>query len=103
LQAPAAHVSPVVHKLPSLQPLPSGRDWNTQPPLLAQVSSVQGLPSSQAMPVPLHWPFWQLSLTVQALLSVQVAPFGSATFSQPWLGLQVSVVQGLPSPQAVIL
>src|SRR5438552_1407737 len=63
-----------------------------------QVSSVQGLPSSQlgAAP-PTHRPPLQVSLGVQAFPSLQAALL--LVWAQPVDGLQVSSVQSLPSSQ----
>ena len=46
-QAPAAHVSPVVHTSPSLQG--AALSVLLQPPAVSQISVVQGLPSSQGL------------------------------------------------------
>lgn len=70
-----------------------------QPLALAQLSSVQGLPSVQLSAFPgLHAEPPQLSPLVQASPSSQGNVF--ATFLQPAVGSQVSVVQGLLSSQA---
>ena len=48
---------------------------------------------------PAQTPPWQVSPKVQALPSLQVVPSVTGLFWQPSVGLQVSVVQGLPSSQ----
>jgi hypothetical protein len=94
---PPAHTSAVVHRLPSLQALVL---FACAHPLAGtQLSVVQTLPSSQlgAAP-PTHAPPAHVSLVVHALPSLQ----GSVLFvnTHPPVGLQVSVVQTLPSLQA---
>src|SRR5207244_163850 len=93
---PPLQVSLVVQALPSLH----GSvllAW-TQPVVGLQLSSVEGLPSSQvgAGP-PTHCPPLQVSLVVQALPSVQ----GSVLlpWRQPVVGLQLSSVHRLLSSQ----
>ena len=96
LHAPALQASPLVQALPSSHPLVKA--LNTHPFWASQPSSVQGLPSLQvALEPALHLPPWQLSPWVQALPSLQ----GAATlpWTQPVLGSQLSVVQGLASSQ----
>ena len=71
-----------------------------QPSAVSQLSTVQGLPSSQTsgplvvQAPPAHW-----SPVVQASPSVQVAALNSAT--QPSCALQLSVVHKLPSSQEI--
>jgi hypothetical protein len=70
----------------------------TQPAVLSQLSSVQGLPSSHAVAWPgRHWLFAHESPTVQASPSVQVEAL--ARFTQPAVLSQLSSVQGFPSSQ----
>jgi hypothetical protein len=73
LHAPLAQVSPLVHRLPSLQaPAFSPVCW--QPSALSQLSVVHGLLSLQSSaPPPLQVPFLQVSATVQASPSSQAA------------------------------
>ena len=94
-QAPSWQVSLAVQGLPSSQG--AVLLLCRQPPAPSQVSSVQGLPSSQ-MNWPAQTPPWQVSLTVQVLPSSQ----GAALFVwvQPLAGLQPSSVQALPSLQS---
>jgi hypothetical protein len=92
-QLPLMQPSPVVQTLPS-----------SQLPLLGvlvhlpatHASAVQGLASSQGVPLPLHAPALQISPVVQASPSLHGAPFCGAV-TQPTLGSQLSEVQGLLS------
>ena len=94
LQVPPLHKSFVVHASPSSQ-LPSVAA-DLQPVFGSQLSVVHGLPSSQftAAP-PTHAPFAQASLPVHALPSEHPPVAGAV--AQPVVGLQLSIVQGLPS------
>ena len=94
MHSPFWHASPAVHKLPSVQG--AVLLLKTQPILLSQLSSVQGLPSLQATALP-GWqaPAAQMSPTVQMLLSSQAAVL-LVDVQPPWAS-QFSVVQGLPS------
>ena len=94
-QAPPAHTSPVVQVTPSSQP--TALLTALQSPARLQLSSVHGLLSLQTLVVPTHVPVPQLSPLVQALPSLQVTLVGSATDVQPFVLLQESVVQALPS------
>ena len=89
-------MSPVVHAFPSLQALVLF--VNEQPVAGLHVSSVQGLPSLQTVPVP-GWqlPPPQVSPDVQGLPSSQAAVLLVNT--QPVAGLQVSVVHTFVSAQ----
>ena len=49
--------------------------------------------------LPVHVPFWQVSVSVHALLSLQVVPFVTGVNTQPSEGSQESVVHGLLSLQ----
>ncbi len=99
-QTPAKHASLGVHRLPSEQPAPlriAPLCVQLPSPGL-QLSAVQGLPSSQlTSAVGTHWPPVQWSPAVQPLPSVQVAVLASC--AQPLVGVQVPVVQALPSSQ----
>src|SRR5207253_2002595 len=92
VQAPAWQASPVLQALPSLQVVPSAATGFEQAPLAgSQVPAtwhwslavqVTGLP-------PVQTPAWQLSAWVQALPSLQLAPFAAGGFEQtPLCGLQ---------------
>lgn len=100
MQVPPAHLSPVVHALPSLHAF-----WlsmvNLQPTALSQESSVQGLVSSHAnVPEPTHTPpALQVSTGVQYRPSLHPVPAATATFLQPPTASQVSLVHGLASSQ----
>src|SRR5262245_31727300 len=89
--------SPVEQGEPSSQVAPSALLVCTQPVIGLQLSSVQGLPSLQLTPVPVHAPFEQLSLVVHALPSLHVPAIG--VLVQPVCGLQPSCVQTLLSLQ----
>ena len=93
-QMPPEQASPDVHELPSEH----GRVLFdvTQPLDGSQASVVHGLVSSQMLGAPgTHSPPTQASPTVHRLPSVQV-PF-VFVLTQPPVGLQVSLVHGLPS------
>jgi hypothetical protein len=86
----------VVQALPSLQLLVLFV-W-TQPVAGLHESSVQTLPSPQLLVVPLHTPIEHLSFVVHALPSSQLDVLLVWTH-RPVLGLQKSLVHGLPSSQ----
>jgi hypothetical protein len=72
------------------------------PVVVLHESSVQTLWSSQASGVPaLHVPAWQVSAPLQRFPSPQDVPFGSVECWQPPTGSHASVVQALPSLQAL--
>src|SRR2546425_146020 len=129
LDGPWTQVSPVVQGSPSLQVVPAATGVKTQPPAAAlhvsvvqglpssqetvvkvqapvagsQVSVVHGLPSLQTTGVP-QLPAWQVLPTVQALASSHPVPSGRGVdWHWPVRGLQVSLVQGLPSSQSALL
>jgi len=65
-----------------------------------QLSVVQTLPSLQTSGVPVvQMPAWQVSLPLQTVVSAHDEPLGTAVVWQPRIGLQLSVVQTLPSLQ----
>ena len=107
--APLTHVSPLatmvlravppVHALPSLQPAEFAVCW--QPACVSHASSVHGLPSSQETAAPAtQLPPEQTSPTVHT----DPSEHGAVLFTrwQPKAVSQVSVVQGLPSSQALV-
>src|SRR5262245_10373380 len=47
--------------------------------------------------LPAHWPAWQVSVCVQALLSLQDVPSATGVVTHPWVGWQDSAVQLLLS------
>ncbi len=102
---PALQASLTVHALPSLQVVPVAALAKPQAPLTgSQVSMVQGLLSVQLTTLPTHVPLWQASGLVQGLPSSQVVPLGAVPCEQaPVVGLQVSVVQALLSLQSMFL
>jgi hypothetical protein len=76
--------------------LAAGAVW--QPATGLHVSVVHGLPSLHVSGVPaVQVPPWQVSAPLQTLPSPQPVPFGTEVLPQPKTGLQLSVVQGLPS------
>ena len=87
-------MSPVVHASLSSHVAVLAAAMHTPP---AQVSVLQGLPSSQFLAVPVQLVPTHASPNVQALLSVHVASTGSIW--QPIAGAQSSLVHGLPSSQ----
>src|SRR5256885_2263447 len=90
--APAAHVSPEVQGLPSLQGRLAGV-W-TQPIAGSHVSVVHTVPSLQpSAGPPTQTPAVQTSAVVQALPSLQGAVFGVATHTSA--PLQAAFMQGL--------
>jgi hypothetical protein len=94
-----AQTSFVVHLFPSSQGCVFA--VCAHPPWAEQVSSVQGLPSSQFVaPVDTHAPAVQWSPLVQASLSLQALAFALVN-TQPVAGAQVSFVQALLSLQTV--
>ena len=99
VQTPRTHVSPVVHKLPSSHLFPL-IPLCTQPSVGLHASLVQALPSSQvAMPLPLQLPVVQLSTRVQGLPSSQVLPLVGDHALVLLAGLQLlHASPGLPWP-----
>jgi hypothetical protein len=95
-QEPSEQVSPVVQALLSEQEFELSA-VNTHPLTGSHVSSVQALPSAQAMGVPMHAPFAQASV-VHALLSEQEF-VSSGVNTHPLAGSHVSSVQTLLSSQ----
>src|SRR5947208_1599958 len=95
--APPPHLPPE-QVSPAVQALPSSHGaalavWMQAPP--AQLSSVQGLPSSQASPTPRHTPSRQESCWVHASPSSHEAAL--AVWRQPRRASQRSSVQGSSS------
>ena len=105
MQTPPLQLSPLVHRLLSLQTLFSyGAPLNTQLPVLAShESTVQALPSLQvfALPVAQTFPL-HASPTVQALPSASQAAV-LAVWTQPFWASQLSSVHGLLSAQPSLL
>ena len=100
--AKAAQVSPTVQALPSSQ----GRvlPVETQVPARLQASVVHGLLSLQGVVGPgAHMPSLQVSPTLQLLPSLHAAPLAGANKQAPVALLQLSVVHGLLSLQAMVL
>jgi hypothetical protein len=96
LQVPPPQVSPVVQAFPSSQAIVLF--VKTQPVTGSQLSVVQTLASSQTTAAPaLQVPLPQLSPVVQALPSSHASVLFVNT--HPVAGLQLSVVQTLPSSQ----
>ena len=96
--------SPTVQAFPSEQEVPAAAGAWLQPPPELQASVVQGLLSSQFwVDPPVHAPDpLQVSPVVQALPSLHAVPAGAGAWTQPWLELHESVVQGFPSLQASV-
>ena len=101
VHAPLWQLSVCVHALPSLHALPSAMAGLEQAPVAglhvpvawhwSSATHVTGL-------APVHVPFWQLSLWVQALPSSQAVPLLAGVCVQV-PPEHASVVQGLPSSQ----
>src|SRR5262249_10123465 len=88
--------SPVVQALPSSH-VAVLLAW-AHPVVGLQVSSVQALPSLQSSGAPAtHAPSTQVSAPLQTLPSEHDVPSATWAFTQPSVGLQLSVVQTLPS------
>jgi hypothetical protein len=86
--------------LASAQAVPLSTGVLLQPVTALQLSVVQTLPSLQLRAVPpAQVPLWQVSSPLQTLPSVHEEPFGSGVLAHPVTGLQLSVVQTLPSLQ----
>jgi hypothetical protein len=102
IQAPLAlHVSVGVHRLLSLQALPLRLLLPAllqTPVVVAQESTVHGLPSLQFLGEPTQLPELQASSSVHTLPSVQVLVLSAAKL-QPLAGRQLSSVQSLLSLQ----
>jgi hypothetical protein len=98
VQTPFWHVSPVVQALPSLQPVPFFERSGTQVP----VSGLQRrhCPQVTLMGPWVHVPFWQVS-AVQRLSVSHGVLLVTLVFTQPVVGSQVSIVQGLSSSQSI--
>jgi hypothetical protein len=97
-----SHAPPWHHLLPSgLQSVASAAPAHLHPATVSQLSTVQGLLSSQVMALPLQVPAAQVSLSVQALPSSQAAVLSEVV--QPVLASQPSSVQALPSSQVLLL
>ena len=90
VQAPCWQVSDWVQALPSLQAVPSGAAWLEHCPVpglhvpatwhWSEAVHTTGLE-------PVHAPLWQVSVWVQALLSLQALPLGGC-----WVGAQARAV-----------
>jgi hypothetical protein len=93
-------VSPLVQALPS-EHAPLGSDTNAQAPVWGlQESTVHASPSLHTLAVPAHNPAaLQKSLEVHASPSEQSLPGSGVLVHAPVMGLQVSAVQLLASPQ----
>ncbi len=96
MQRPPWHVSPVVQALPSLQPVPFFERSGTQVP----VTGLQRrhCPQGTLMGPWVHVPFWQVS-AVQRLSVSHGVLLATLVWTQPVVGSQVSIVQGLLSSQ----
>jgi hypothetical protein len=71
-----------------------------QPKTALHESVVQTLPSLQLSGVPaVQAPAWQVSAPLQTFPSAQAVPFKTGVLAQPVAGLQLSLVQTLPSLQ----
>jgi hypothetical protein len=98
-QVPPWHSSVCVQALLSLQSVPSGLFPFVQPPVAGlqtpAVLHAVAAPHDTGL-LPVHTPFWQVSVCVQAFWSLHDPPVSGA-WAQPVVGLQLSAVQGLLS------
>jgi len=103
LHAPATQPSPIVHSLPSEQPVPAATGFHVQPASGEQLSTVQRFWSSQvgAAP-PTHVPPEHWSPVVHSDPSSQPVPV-SFPNEQPVEGMQVVPVQGFPSSHLLVV
>jgi hypothetical protein len=100
VHTPTWHVSAPLHTVPSAHDVPLATAALTQPRATSQLSVVQTFPSLQLSGVPaVHTPLWHVSLPLHTVPSAHELPFATAVFWQPVTGLQLSVVQTLPSLQ----
>jgi hypothetical protein len=99
-QTPPWHVSPVVHALPSVHTVPFGMAGPAHTPVARSHACAPRhcvAPGHVTRLLPVHAPAWQVSVCVQALLSLQAVPFVTGVCTQPVAGLQLSAVHGLLS------
>ena len=128
VHSPPLHVSCVVQRSLSVQPVPSWTAALTQPSAGSQASFVQGLPSLQSIaalcwqpssgsqvsvvqlllspqsntPVGLHTPCVHFSPVVHESPSTQARPLFAGVKTQPVAGAQLSLVHTLKSSQLVV-
>jgi hypothetical protein len=85
---------------PSVHDVLFGTAGFWQPVVALQLSVVHTLLSLQLRGVPAaHAPPWQVSAPLHTVPSGQAVPFATATFWQPFVALQLSVVHTFPSLQ----
>ena len=93
MQIPPVQVSVCVHASASSQAVPSGRvGWEQTPVCESHVPAAWHWSCAVQMTgfAPMQNPFWQVSVCVQALPSLQVVPFGLLGFEHvPLAGLHV--------------
>jgi hypothetical protein len=86
--------------LPSLQEVPFGSGVVVHPVVVLQPSVVQALPSLHTSGVPaVQEPLWHDSAPLHTFASRHGVPLVTGAVVQPVVGLQLSVVHGLPSLQ----
>src|SRR5450432_3735071 len=92
VQTPLTHLSVWVQPSPSLHAVSSGRGGSEQLPLLGSQTPAkwQSLEAGHVLGLaPMQMPFWQVSLCVQALASLQAVSFGCSGLEHwPLLGSQ---------------
>jgi hypothetical protein len=96
VHVPAWQLSPSVHALPSLQPVPFASAGFEHAPVLGSHEPAAwhwSLAAQETGLPPVHVPPWQLSPRVHALPSLQPVPFASAVFEH-------APVPGLHEPAA---
>jgi len=98
-QLPAAHSSTPLQGLPSEHDVPFAAGKCVTPVTGSLASTVHGLPSSSTGGAPVwHWPIAsQIAAPLQALPALQLVPAVTGVCTAPSVGLQESVVHGLPS------
>jgi hypothetical protein len=100
--APVVQTSPVEQGFPSSQVVPLSAFTCVHPAAALQLSTVHGLPSSQAVVGPAsHTPALQVSPWVQTVSSWHTVPSSALACSHPPLASQVSSVQGSLSSQTI--
>jgi hypothetical protein len=101
-QMPLPQLSAPLHKLASAQDVPFGTLGCMQPQAGSQTSRVQGFRSSRhggGSLLDTHRVDTHVSEPLQTFPSEHGVPLGASILKQPTAGMQVSMVQGLPSSQ----
>jgi hypothetical protein len=101
---PPMHASPVVQAFPSLHGVPSARGLPEHVPVAELQPSWpwQGTAGHETGLPPLQVPPWQVSVCVQALLSLHGVPSVTGVCMQPLAATQLSAVHGLLSSHEML-